>query len=214
MIIYAATGNLHKKKELQEILTPHQIKIPKDEGLEFDPVENGNDFVSNSLIKAKALYEIVHAPVIADDSGLCVDILGGRPGIYSARYAGKNAAPTDDGSKLPVEKRNRLLLEEAWEAAQKTAAVSGTKDISSLLSCHFVCCMVLYLGPDHFYSIQETLEGRLITSEEGIRGTGGFGYDPVVFLPSLGKTVAELSDDEKNRISHRGKAASKLKLFF
>lgn len=195
-------------------MTPHLVKIPKDEAIDFDPLENGNDFVSNSLIKAKALYEIVHAPVIADDSGICVDILGGRPGIYSARYAGKNAAPTEDGSKLPVEKRNALLLEEAWEAAKKEAAVSGTSDIASLLSCHYVCCMVLYLGPDHFYSIQETMEGRLITPEENIRGSGGFGYDPIVYLPELNKTVAELSDNEKNSISHRGKAASKLKLFF
>lgn len=195
-------------------MTPHQVRIPKDDGIDFDPLENGNDFVSNSLIKAKALYEIVHVPVIADDSGLCVDILDGRPGIYSARYAGKNASPKEDGSKLPVEKRNALLLEEAWEAAGKKAEDSGIKDVASLLSCHFVCCMVLYLGPDRFYSIQETMDGRLIAPGENIRGTGGFGYDPVVFLPELGKTVAELSADEKNLISHRGKAASKLKLFF
>ncbi|MBQ0166088.1 MAG: non-canonical purine NTP pyrophosphatase [Treponema sp.] len=214
MTIYAATGNLHKQKELQEILSPHLIRIPKDDGIDFDPEENGNDFVSNSLIKARTLYEVVHKPVIADDSGLCVDILGGRPGIFSARYAGKNALPADDGSKLPVEMRNQLLLEEAWEAAEEKAAVSGQKDISSLLGCHYVCCMVLYLGPDRFYSIQETMEGRLIAPDEQKRGTGGFGYDPVVFLPSLGKTVAELTDAEKNSLSHRGKAASKLKLFF
>lgn len=218
MTIYAATGNLHKKKELQEILTPHILRIPKDDGIDFDPIEDGADFVSNSLIKAKALYEIVHAPVIADDSGICVDILNGRPGIYSARYAGKNALPAEDGSKLPVEKRNALLLEEAWEAAEKAAANGALsekgKSISSLLSCHYVCCMVLYLGPDRFYTIQETMEGRLIAPDEKLRGTGGFGYDPIVVLPDIGKTVAELSDDEKNRISHRGKAASKLKLFF
>ncbi len=213
MTIYAATGNAHKKQELQKILTPHIIRIPKDDGIDFDPVEDGNDFVSNSLIKAKALYEIVHQPVIADDSGLCVDILDGRPGIYSARYAGKNAEPNADGSKLPVDVRNSLLLEEAWEAAEKKAEETG-KDIVSLLGCHYVCCMVLYLGPDRFYSIQETMEGRLISPDENERGTGGFGYDPVVILPDYGKTVAELTEDEKNAISHRGKAASKLKLFF
>lgn len=160
------------------------------------------------------MYEIVHQPVIADDSGLCVDILDGRPGIYSARYAGKDADISVDGSKLPVDKRNALLLEEAWEAAEKKAVVTGNKDIASLLSCHYVCCMVLYLGPDHFYSIQETMEGRLIAPDETERGTGGFGYDPIVILPEYGKTVAELTEDEKNSISHRGKAASKLKLFF
>lgn len=214
MTIYAATGNAHKKQELQKILAPHIIRIPKDDGIVFDPVEDGNDFVSNSLIKAKALYEIVHQPVIADDSGLCVDILNGRPGIYSARYAGKNANPSADGSKLPVDIRNSLLLEEAWEAAEKKASESGISDISSLLGCHYVCCMVLYFGPDRFYSIQETMEGRLIAPDEKKRGTGGFGYDPVVILPETGKTVAELTEEEKNRISHRGKAASKLKLFF
>lgn len=195
---------------MQEILNPHLIRIPKDDGIDFDPVEDGNDFVSNSLIKAKALYDIVHQPVIADDSGLCVDILAGRPGIYSARYAGKNAPVSVDGSKLPVDERNALLLEEAWEAAD----LRPEEDKASLLSCHYVCCMVLYLGKDHFYSIQETLEGRLLTREEKQRGTGGFGYDPIVLLPETGKTVAELTDAEKNRISHRGKAASRLKLFF
>lgn len=203
---------------MQKILTPHIIRIPKDDGIDFDPLENGNDFVSNSLIKAKALYEIVHQPVIADDSGLCVDILDGRPGIYSARYAGKNARLTDECPKLPVETRNALLLEESWEAAEKKLSEQKSSSgilspIASLLACHYVCCMVLYLGPDHFYSIQEIMEGRLITPDEKERGTGGFGYDPIVFLPELGKTVAELSEDEKNRISHRGKAASKLMLF-
>lgn len=152
----------------------------------------------------------MHVPVIADDSGLCVDILKGRPGIYSARYAGKNAPSTVDGSKLPSDKRNTLLLEEAWEAAQAT----GSKDIAPLLTCHYVCCMVLYLGPDRFYTIQETMEGRLLAPDEKIRGNGGFGYDPIVLLPEYGKTVAELTDEEKNNISHRGKAASKLSLFF
>lgn len=213
MTLYAATGNVHKQKELQKILTPHLIRIPEEDGIAFDPVEDGNDFVSNSLIKAKALYDIVRKPVIADDSGLCVDILGGRPGIYSARYAGKNADPQADGSKLPVDVRNTLLLEEAWEAAEKQLKDKDA-GIASLLGCHYVCCMVLYLGPNHFYSIQETMEGRLIAPDEKERGTGGFGFDPVVYLPDYGKTVAELSEDEKNRISHRGKAASKLKLFF
>lgn len=200
--------------ELQKILTPHIIKIPEDDGIVFNPVEDGLDFVSNSLIKAKTLYNIVHQPVIADDSGICVDILDGRPGIYSARYAGKGYVPSADTGKLSVNERNALLLEEAWEEAGKKATLSGTTDIKSFLSCHYVCCMVLYIGPDRFYSIQETMEGRLLAPDEKERGTGGFGYDPVVIIPELGKTVAELTSDEKNLISHRGKAASKLKLFF
>ena len=96
MRIFIATGNLHKKKELSELFSPHEILIPSDIGISFNPDETGTTFIANSLIKAEALWHITKTPVIADDSGICVDILGGRPGIYSARYAGKDAEP---GSK-------------------------------------------------------------------------------------------------------------------
>lgn len=88
MKIYLATGNKNKKREMQEILKEHTIVIPSDEGIDFDPVEDGKTFYENSIIKAKALYDIVHSPVIADDSGICVSALNGRPGIYSSRYGG------------------------------------------------------------------------------------------------------------------------------
>ena len=88
MIIYAATGNEHKRQELSQLFAPNTIVIPKDKGIDFDPEENGNTFVDNTIIKAKALFDIVKQPVIADDSGICVDILDGKPGIYSARYKG------------------------------------------------------------------------------------------------------------------------------
>ena len=126
-------------------------------------------------------------PVIADDSGLCVDALGGRPGIHSARYGG------DGSHKLADRDRNALLLGELGDRPNRSA--------------RFVCAMALLFAGDRFFLVQETLEGELIATE---RGQGGFGYDPILFIPSLGRTVAELSGEEKNRISHRGKAGRAL----
>lgn len=202
MTIFAATGNLHKKQELQALFAPHTVTIPKDQGIVFDPEENGSTFIENSLIKAKALYDIVHEPVIADDSGICVDVLDGRPGIYSARYQGKNKGISEE--KIDDAARNLLLLEEAWEAADEKGIARDK------ITARFVCAMVLYLGPDRFYCIQETIEGRLVESVGKISGDGGFGYDPVLYLPDHGKTIAALTAEEKNAISHRGKAAAKI----
>ncbi|WP_428769800.1 non-canonical purine NTP pyrophosphatase [Treponema sp. HNW] len=206
MTLYLATGNLHKKKEMQEICRGHTILIPSDKGIDFNPIENGNGFFENALIKARALWEIVKEPVLADDSGICVDILGGAPGIYSARYAG-SAFPKGrpDGTKIPQEEQNRLLLQAVNEAADKAAQTS-----CELRRCRYVCAMVLYLEKERFYCVQETFEGTLIEDIEQSRGKGGFGYDPIVFLSQHGKTVAELSDEEKNNMSHRGKAARKI----
>ena len=204
MRIFIATGNLHKKKELSELFSPHEILIPSDIGISFNPDETGTTFIANSLIKAEALWHITKTPVIADDSGICVDILGGRPGIYSARYAGKDAEP---GSKdCTQQEKNTLLLEEAWEEARR----QGLTD-DAALACRFVCAMVLYLGKDRFISVQETIEGQLVSGIDKATGKGGFGYDPVVYLPEFDKTIAELTEEEKNRISHRGKAAAKIR---
>lgn len=183
MKVYFASGNAHKREEMARIFSGHSVVIPSDEGIDFDPEETGSSFFENALIKAKALYELVGEPVIADDSGICVDALGGLPGIRSARFGSEN------GAVLHAADRNRLLLE-------KMAGIENR-------SCRFVCNMILYLGPDRFYSVQETLEGSLIAES---RGSGGFGYDPIVYLPARGKTVAELSDAEKDECSHRGKA--------
>ena len=203
MKIYLASGNLHKKAEMQALFPEHSIVIPKDEDIYFNPEETGCSFLENSLLKATALWNIVHQPVLADDSGICVDILNGVPGIFSARYAGKSMhTGTPDGHKIPQAEQNRLLLEETNEA------VAGQSDsVRSLRSCRYVCAMVLYVGKDRFYSAQETMEGRLIQTIEEARGKGGFGYDPIVILQGTDKTVAELSSEEKNTVSHRGKAA-------
>ncbi|MBQ8014380.1 MAG: RdgB/HAM1 family non-canonical purine NTP pyrophosphatase [Treponema sp.] len=193
--LYLASGNKHKQKEMQELLPDFEIRIPSDDGIEFDPIENGKSFYENSLIKARALWNLVHEPVIADDSGICVTALNGEPGIYTSRYAGPDFMHgKPDGSKVSQDEQNRFLI------GQLNA--SGSSD----RSCHYTCAMVLLLNPDRFFVAQETFEGELIGSIEEQAGSGGFGYDPIVYLPQYKKTVAEISAEEKNKISHRGKA--------
>ena len=201
MIIWFATGNMNKKAELQAILgdVNLEIKTPNEAGLLFDPDESGTSFHENAMIKALELYRLLCKKglfnpgdaVIADDSGLCVDALDGRPGIYSARYAGADRPPTD--TKLTSAERNALLLEELGNKTNRKA--------------RFVCAMVLLWDENRFYLVSETIEGEIVKGLSGQRGDGGFGYDPVFYIPELGKTAAELPDAEKNKISHRGKAA-------
>jgi XTP/dITP diphosphohydrolase len=130
----------------------------------------------------------VNRPVLADDSGLAVRALGGAPGIYSARFGSE-----DGKTKLEAPERNALLLSKVEAATDR--------------ACAFICCLVLSLSDERFFCVQETLEGELLRAP---RGEGGFGYDPVVYLPGLGKSVAELSAAEKNALSHRGKAARRM----
>lgn len=179
---------MHKLGELGPLFPGHILKLPSQVGIEnFDVEENGQSFLDNALIKAKALYALSGRAVLADDSGLTVHALGGAPGIYSARYG------SEGGRKLDAPERNALLLK-------------NTEGFSDR-ACAFVCCLVLMLSESRFYIVQETCEGELLRSP---RGEGGFGYDPLVYLPELGKSVAELSAAEKNRVSHRGRAAAKL----
>jgi len=183
MKFWLATNNEHKKRELEAIFSGHTLVTPASAGLVFDPEESGSTFLENTLIKARALYDLVHEPVLADDSGLCIDALDGRPGIYSARYGSTN------GKKLESWERNELLLKEMEQITNRKA--------------RFICSMVLLFSHDRFFVVQETLEGEIIRES---RGSGGFGYDPILYIPEQGCTVAELSEDAKNRISHRGKA--------
>ena len=183
MHIYLASGNRHKQEEFASILKGHRISLPIEAGISFDPEETGTTFLENALLKARALYESVGCPVIADDSGLCIDALGGRPGIYSARYGMK------DGMQLEAHERNKLILQQ----------MEGKEN----RSCRFVCCIVVLLDPYRLFTVQETCEGIIAAAE---RGEHGFGYDPIVYLPDIGKTVAELTAAEKNERSHRGKA--------
>ncbi len=201
---------------MEELFPEHTVVIPKDEGIDFDPEETGTTFYENSIIKAKALYDIVGCPVLADDSGICVDALDGAPGIYSSRYAGPDFMQgLPDGKKIPQEQQNRYLIEQL----NKKIADGGDfrpNQKSGLFpngprSARYVCAMVLYMGPGRIYVSQETMEGTIIENVADQRGENGFGYDPLFFLPQMGKTSAEISPEEKNEISHRGKAARIMK---
>ena len=188
MEILVATGNAHKLGELSPLFPGHILKAPDSVGIrDFEVVEDGSSFLDNALIKARALYLMTGRPSLADDSGLTVRALGGAPGIYSARYG------SEDGRKLEAAERNALLL----------ANTEGFAD----RACAFVCCLVLILSESRFFVAQETCEGELLRAP---RGEGGFGYDPLVYLPAQKKSVAELSTSEKNSLSHRGKAAARM----
>jgi XTP/dITP diphosphohydrolase len=188
MEIVLAGGNMHKKREISEILQDHTIVLPEECGVRFSHEETGTTYLDNALGKARALYRKIGRPVIADDSGISVPALGGAPGVYSARFG------SDEGRKgLDDVGRYELLLEK----------MVGREDRSAF----YVCCMVLLLEDYRFFACQETLHGELMKSPVG---NGGFGYDPIFFLPDRNKTVAEISSAEKNEISHRGRAGRRI----
>ena len=191
MDIILATGNAHKKEELERILSPHKILTPADIGVSFDAEETGDSYLENALIKARCLREAAGGqPVIADDSGISVPALNGAPGVFSARYGSDEA-----GRELEAPERNRLLL-------KNMASLTGDDR-----QAFFVCCMVLMMDEYRVFSAQETFPGLIAPAASGI---GGFGYDPVFYLPERNCTVAELSDGEKDSISHRGRAGGRI----
>lgn len=184
MELFLASNNEHKVKEMEQILSGHRILTPRQVGVEFYHEETGSSFHENALGKAMTLFRLTGKPVIADDSGLSVTALGGAPGIYSARFG-----DGPDGTVLTTEQRNSYLLEKLQGIEERQA--------------FFLCCMVLVLHEERIYSVQETFPGIIATRPSGMEG---FGYDPLFYLPEYGKTVAQLPEDEKNRISHRGRA--------
>jgi len=184
MEIVLATSNENKVREINEMVEGLDIKfiLPSKD---FDPVENGTTFEENSYIKAQAAWEISHNWVLADDSGLCIDALEGKPGIYSARYA-----------ETPQKRIDRVLNE-----------MQGGTDRNA----QFRCAMTL-INPkgEKVFSYTGICEGSIIEKQ---RGTNGFGYDPIFLLKNSDKTMAELTDEEKNQVSHRGKALGSLLKF-
>lgn len=177
--IVVASGNAGKLAEIRAILTGYEVLSPKELNIEFDVEETGETFYDNALLKAKALYELCKIPTLADDSGLCVDALGGAPGVYSARYSGGNDSDNID-----------KLFRELDGKADRRA--------------HFTCCIVYYDGKKILDAVGETF-GHITTERAG---TGGFGYDPVFYSDDLDKTFGEASEDEKNSVSHRARALS------
>lgn len=176
-----ATHNRGKLAEMQTILGALGIEVvlPGDVGLTLDAEETGTTFLANAAIKAQSVMEASGLPAIADDSGLCVDALGGAPGIYSARYGGLHS----DRERLD------FLLNNLIDAADRTA--------------HFHCAVVCAFPSGDLVSAEGECFGTIARAPQG---EGGFGYDPVFFVPELGKTFAQLTPEEKNKISHRGNA--------
>lgn len=184
MRVLLASTNAHKLEELQALFGQEGAWRFELAPTPLEVEETGHTFAENARLKAEAYAKAFNEPALADDSGLCVDALDGRPGIYSARYA-----PTD------AERIAKLLgeLNDVPEA-KRTAA--------------FVCAMALVFPDGRVIEVEGRCPGRIA---DGPKGAGGFGYDPVFFVPEAGKTFAELSADEKNRISHRATATGKLK---
>lgn len=179
--IVLATGNKGKLAEFRAMLKNYEVLSPKDLGLEFDVEETGETFFDNALIKAKALYELCGIPAMADDSGLCVDALGGAPGVYSARYSGGTDADNN----------NKLLGE-----------LKGKADRSA----HFTSCIVYYDGANVISATGHTY-GHIT---DAATGYNGFGYDPLFYSDDLGKTFGVAEEAEKNRVSHRARALAEL----
>ena len=190
MRIVFATGNKDKMREIRQILGSLGMEVVsmKEADADVDVEENGTTFAENSMIKARAVAKCLSdkgdhdSIVLADDSGLEIDYLNGEPGIYSARYLGKDT---------PYPEKNSVII----------SRLDGVKDEER--SARFVCAISAVLPDGKELSTLGKMEGRIGYE---IAGENGFGYDPIFFLPEYGKTSAELTEDEKNAISHRGKA--------
>ena len=183
MKIVLASSNKHKVQEINDIVNTLGLQLefilPPDD---FDPIENGKTFEENSYIKAFEAWKLVKTWVLADDSGLCIDALNGKPGIFSARYA-----------ETPALRIERVLKE--------------LKGITNR-NAHFTCAMTL-INPngDTEFKYQGICEGTII---EEPRGINGFGYDPIFLVKNDTRTMAELSEEEKNKVSHRSIALTKV----
>lgn len=186
MKIVAATTNAGKIREFQEILGElgYEVVSMHDEGIDVEVEETGTTFAENALIKARAVSMLCNYPVIADDSGLCVDALDGAPGIYSARFAGEDATDKDRNIKLL-----KAMENEENRKAQYVASIA-------------------FISPDGGEIVTEgTVEGEIMYEEQG---SGGFGYDPLFMCTEIGKCFGLATPEEKNAVSHRGRALKEL----
>ncbi|MGH4125012.1 MAG: XTP/dITP diphosphatase [Clostridium sp.] len=188
--LIVASNNDHKIKEIKEMLSqfPFEVLSLKEANINIDVEETGSTFMDNADIKASEIFKIADGNmVLADDSGLSVESLNGAPGVFSARFAGAHGNSKANNEKL------LYLLEGAKDAQRKAK---------------FICAMVLIVNEDKIVKVQGEVEG-IITAE--FRGEEGFGYDPLFFVKEFNKTFAQISAEEKNSISHRGRALDKLK---
>ena len=192
MQLVLATNNKGKIKEIKQLLADLPITIlTADDFLEFPDVEEtGKTFAENAVLKANAIAEFCDLPALADDSGLEVDALNGAPGVYSARYAGEDGNPVNNNNKLIKELKN--IPEE-----KRTA--------------RFKCVIAINWGDGTTDTVEGSVEGVIA---ENIAVGNGFGYDPVFYYPPTGKRFSEMSMEEKNAVSHRGKALQKARELF
>ena len=189
MKIIFATGNEGKMKEIREILAdPHvEILSMKEAGITAEIEENGTSFEENAVIKAKAVMELCHEIVLADDSGLEIDYLNKEPGIYSARYMGEDTS-------YRIKNQNLIDRLEGVPDEERTA--------------RFVCVIAAAFPDGEVLTARGTIEGRIGYEE---KGENGFGYDPIFYVPEYGCSTAQLSPEVKNQIGHRGKALREMK---
>jgi XTP/dITP diphosphohydrolase len=189
MKIVFASRNEGKVKEIESMLEGTEIELVSLNSYPDLPeiVEDGSSFLENALKKAKIISALTGETVLADDSGLQVDFLKGEPGIYSSRYAGEGATDKENNAKLLASLKN-------VPARRRTAS--------------FQCVLVLYQKDGSYDSFSGKWSGQII---DEARGSNGFGYDPIFFVPKLNKTAAELPAEVKNKVSHRGQAFAKLK---
>jgi XTP/dITP diphosphohydrolase len=217
MEVLLASNNRHKRLEIEGIFDDlgvvHSIVQPRELGFSFDVDETGMSFAENARLKAVGLSALIRGtildgvavdtpvdeittavaqrfgdavpPVLADDSGVCVHALDDRPGIYSARFGNTDGVPP-----LSDNDRNALLLETIRDHSDRGA--------------HYVCNAICVLDPERYIQAEETWHGEIATEEHA--GDTGFGYDPVFWIQRFGRTVAQISQAQKNRISHRAKA--------
>ncbi len=188
--IIIASNNQHKIIEIKEILSqfPFEVVSLKEANINIDVEETGSTFMDNAELKANEIYKIADGNmVLADDSGLAVESLNGAPGVFSARFAGVHGNTKANNEKL------LYLLDGAKEEQRKAK---------------FICAMVLIVNEEEIIKVQGEVEG-IITAE--FRGEEGFGYDPLFFVKEYKKTFAQMGSEEKNAISHRGRALYKLK---
>jgi XTP/dITP diphosphohydrolase len=180
-----ASSNAHKLRELSAILAPLGHELVPQSAFGFDsPPETGTTFVENALLKARYAARMAHLPALADDSGIEVDALGGRPGVHSARYAGEGATDRQNLEKLLAE-------------------LHGVSDDGRIARYQCVIALVRTADDPAPVIAEGAWEGRILTAP---RGAGGFGYDPIFLPAGLQSTAAELSPQDKNALSHRGKA--------
>lgn len=210
-VIVIATGNRGKVKEFAKWFEPLGVEVKSLADFEGIPdiVEDGATFAENAMIKARVVAEHLGIPVLADDSGLCVDALDGRPGVYSARYAGEGATDALNNRKLVNELRSLNPLRDIAEAelAQASYTVEEAPDLvppEELSRAEFRCALAM-VDPVRGRTVEAegACEGWIIAEP---RGDGGFGYDPHFYLPAFGLTMAQLPIEEKNKISHRAAA--------